>query len=320
MPPEPGGAAEHVSLQCAAGAVPDPAERARPALGEGRRLEKGSTHGGIEAVLSVCLGQALHIFPDYRDDTFQLARYWARMESPEVATKMWQEMAGRYGSTCPVWLAWVDFELHHGGPASVKAARAIFQKAHSKCSEIAAKWRAFEESGSAESAAQAYRKTSLINFSLMAAEAPRQVEAEVPKPTKRKKPATKKPAKKPAKKRAKVDAAAAAEVLPEKGDSEVCTLFVKNLPFDMEQQSLTDLLGGEEAVKECRIVMGWGGKSKGFAYVDCTSEAALQKALEKTARRSAGGSFLLRGRSRRARSRLLSAAHRTHRGCWCRAT
>ena len=222
------------------------------------------------------------LFPDYRDDTFQLARYWARMESPEVATKMWQEMAGRYGSTCPVWLAWVDFELHHGGPASVKAARAIFQKAHSKCSEIAAKWRAFEgEYGSAESAAQAYRKTSLINFSLMAAEAPRQVEAEVPKPTKRKKPATKKPAKKPAKKRAKVDAAAAAEVLPEKGDSEVCTLFVKNLPFDMEQQSLTDLLGGEEAVKECRIVMGWGGKSKGFAYVDCTSEAALQKALEK---------------------------------------
>ena len=100
----------------------------------------------------------------------------------------------------------MDFELHHGGPASVKAARAIFQKAHSKCSEIAAKWRAFEgEYGSAESAAQAYRKTSLINFSLMAAEAPRQVEAEVPKPTKRKKPATKKEIeKKRAKKRAKV--------------------------------------------------------------------------------------------------------------------
>ena len=60
-----------------------------------------------------------------------------------------------------------------------------------------------------------------------------------------------------------------------------CTLFVKNLPFNLTCDALAEHLGGD-IVKECRIVYDKKtGNSKGFAYVDFNSEEHLQKALEK---------------------------------------
>ena len=60
-----------------------------------------------------------------------------------------------------------------------------------------------------------------------------------------------------------------------------CTLFVKNLPFNLTCDALAGHLGGD-IVKECRIVYDKKtGNSKGFAYVDFDSEEHLQKALEK---------------------------------------
>jgi hypothetical protein len=61
-----------------------------------------------------------------------------------------------------------------------------------------------------------------------------------------------------------------------------CTLFVRNLPFNLDKAGLTELLGGDLLVKECRIVCDRNtGKSKGFAYVDFKCKEDLWQALKK---------------------------------------
>ncbi|CAF1246998.1 unnamed protein product [Rotaria magnacalcarata] len=64
-----------------------------------------------------------------------------------------------------------------------------------------------------------------------------------------------------------------------KSDSDhLNTVFVANLPFEVEDDAIRDALSSAGEIKEIRIVKHeWSGKSKGFGYIDfVTSEGARQ--------------------------------------------
>lgn len=57
------------------------------------------------------------------------------------------------------------------------------------------------------------------------------------------------------------------------------TVFIKNLPLYLDEASLTALLPNPCQISSARIVKDPQGKSKGFAYVDYSSEEYAQESL-----------------------------------------
>jgi RNA recognition motif-containing protein len=59
-------------------------------------------------------------------------------------------------------------------------------------------------------------------------------------------------------------------------------LFVGNLPFSTEESTLQDLFGQAGAVESVRVMRDQAtGRSRGFAFVEMTSEDAARAAIEK---------------------------------------
>ena len=59
-------------------------------------------------------------------------------------------------------------------------------------------------------------------------------------------------------------------------------LFVGNLPFSTEENTLQDLFGQAGAVESVRVMRDQAtGRSRGFAFVEMASEEAAQAAIEK---------------------------------------
>jgi cold-inducible RNA-binding protein len=59
-------------------------------------------------------------------------------------------------------------------------------------------------------------------------------------------------------------------------------LFVGNLPFSTEESTLQDLFGQAGSVESVRVMRDQAtGRSRGFAFVEMTSEDAARAAIEK---------------------------------------
>lgn len=59
-------------------------------------------------------------------------------------------------------------------------------------------------------------------------------------------------------------------------------LYVGNLSFNMNEQALTDLFSAHGNVESAKIIMDRDtGRSKGFAFVEMSSESEANTALEK---------------------------------------
>ena len=59
-------------------------------------------------------------------------------------------------------------------------------------------------------------------------------------------------------------------------------IYVGNLSYNMDDQSLTNLFSAHGTVESARIVMDRDtGRSKGFAFVEMSEESEAQSAIEK---------------------------------------
>jgi RNA recognition motif-containing protein len=56
-------------------------------------------------------------------------------------------------------------------------------------------------------------------------------------------------------------------------------LFVANLSYSVDDAALADAFS-KISIQSARVVRDYGGRSKGFAFIECTDEAAQQKALQ----------------------------------------
>jgi len=58
---------------------------------------------------------------------------------------------------------------------------------------------------------------------------------------------------------------------------DLCTLFVKNLPFEVTEEDLSELF---DDVKEVRLPTGYGGNKKGFAFIQFESAKEVEDAIK----------------------------------------